>query len=184
MSRVCPLSFSALVWPFAIFLLGRGLEIHPSISKQFCGLQQFFSRVVDFMFLQVVLQVSREFQRLSEFQVLHDWFSSLVNSRTVRKIQTLKFLPQWFSMLKASLTIQQTPGMLQFGVSTGPSASAGPLVGLPFLGTGLTLTQRTVGICVRTQGNFGVFGHSEAESSLHRLVTLQLLFLSVRRGTM
>ena len=70
--------------------------IHRSLDAIF---QQFFSRVVDFMFLQVVLQVCREFQHLSEFQVLHDWFSSPVNSRTVRKIQTLKFLPQWFPML-------------------------------------------------------------------------------------
>ena len=221
MSRVCPFSFLALVWPFAIFLLGRWLEIYPSTSKQFCGcdpsgldsepstdcwaftwfcmttslqaaihcsldaiFQQFFSRVVDFMFLQVVLQVCREFQHLSEFQVLHDWFSSLVNSRTVRKIQTLKFLPQWFSMLKASLTIQQTPGMLQFGVSTGPSASAGPLVGLPRLGTGLTFTQRTVSICGRAQGNFGHCGHCEVEFSLHCWVTLQLPFPFVCSITM
>ena len=136
MSRVCPFPFLALVWPFAIFLLGRWLEIYPSTSKQFCGcdpsgldsepstdcwaftwfcmttslqaaihcsldaiFQQFFSQVMDFMFLQVALQVRREFQRLSEFQVLHDWFVSLVNRRTIRKIQTLKILPQWFPML-------------------------------------------------------------------------------------
>ena len=37
MSRVCPFPFLALVWPFAIFLLGRWLEIYPSTSKQFCG---------------------------------------------------------------------------------------------------------------------------------------------------
>ena len=37
MSRVCPFPFSALVWPFEIFLLGRWLEIYPSTSKQFCG---------------------------------------------------------------------------------------------------------------------------------------------------
>ena len=61
--------------------------------------QQFFSRVVDFIFLRVVLQVHRELQRLSEFQVLHDWFSSLVNRRTVSKIQTLKILPQWIPRL-------------------------------------------------------------------------------------
>ena len=41
----------------------------------------------------------RELQRLSEFQVLHDWFSSLVNRRTVSKIQTLKILPQWIPRL-------------------------------------------------------------------------------------
>ena len=127
MSRVCPFSFLVLVWPFALFLMGRWLEIDPSTSEQFClrdpsgldaeqftdfwaftwfcmttGLpsaihcsldaifQQFFSRVVDFMFLQVVLQVRRELRRLSEFHVLHDWFSSLVNRRIVRKLQTVK----------------------------------------------------------------------------------------------
>ena len=43
---------------------------------------------------------------------------------------------------------------MQFGVSAGPSASARPLVGLPFSGTGLTFTQCTVSLCVHTQGNF------------------------------
>ena len=47
-----------------------------------------------------------------------------------------------------------TPGILQFGISAGPSASARPLVGLPFSGTGLTFTQCTVSLCVHTQGNF------------------------------
>ena len=135
MSRVCPFSFLVLVWPFALFLMGRWLEIDPSTSEQFClrdpsgldaeqftdfwaftwfcmttGLpsaihcsldaifQQFFSRVVDFMFLQVVLQVRRELRRLSEFHVLHDWFSSLVNRRIVRKLQTVKSFPQWIPM--------------------------------------------------------------------------------------
>ena len=74
--------------------------------------------------------------------------------------------------------------MLQLGVSTGPSASAGPLVGLLSLGTGLTFMQRTVSICGRTQGNFGHCGHSEVEFSLHRWVTLQLPFPFVCRITM
>ena len=136
MYRVCLFPILALVWPFAIFILGRWLEIYPNTSNQFCGcdpsgmdsgpstdcwtftwfcmstslpsaincsleaiFQQFFSRVVDFMFLRVVLRVCREFQCLSEFQVLLDWFSSLVNRRAVRMIQTLKILPQWFQML-------------------------------------------------------------------------------------
>ena len=85
-------------WAFTWFCMTTSL---PSASH--CLLdeifQQFFSRVVDFMFLQVVLQVRRESQFLSKFQVLQDWFSSLVNSHTVRKIQVLKILPQWFPML-------------------------------------------------------------------------------------
>ena len=32
---------------------------------------------------------------LSEFQVLRDWFISLVNSRIARKIQTVKSFPRW-----------------------------------------------------------------------------------------
>ena len=36
MSRVCPFSFLALVWPFANFLMDRWLEIDPSTSEQFC----------------------------------------------------------------------------------------------------------------------------------------------------
>ena len=136
MSRVCPFPFLALVWQFAIFLLGRWLEIYPSTSKQFCGCdpsgliseqstdcwaftwfcrttslppaihcsldafsQQFFSLVVDFMFLQVFLQLCRELQRLSESQVLHGWFSFPVSSRIIRKIQTLEILPQLIPML-------------------------------------------------------------------------------------
>ena len=51
------------------------------------------------MCLQVVLKVCRELQRLSESQVLHGWFSFLVNSRTIRKIQTLEILPQSSPML-------------------------------------------------------------------------------------
>ena len=161
--------------------------IHCSLDAIF---QQFFSRVVDFMFLQVALQVRREFQRLSEFQVLHDWFS--FSGEPSHYPQDTDF-EDFASMVpnvdfalasKASFTIQQTPGMLQFGASTQPSASAGPIFGLPFLGTGLTFTQRTVSICVRTQGNFGPCGHSEVEFSLHCWVTLQLPFLFVCSITM
>ena len=54
---------------------------------------------MDFIFLQVVLQVCRELQRLSESQVLHGWFSFPVNSRTIRKMQTLEILPQLIPML-------------------------------------------------------------------------------------
>jgi len=99
--------------------------IHCSLDAIF---QQFFSRVVDFMFLQVVLQVCREFQHLSEFQVLHDWFSSPVNSRTVRKIQTLKFLLQWFPML----TRPGIEGILHHPADSGDVAVWSHLLGCLF----------------------------------------------------
>ena len=81
-------------WAFTWFCMTTDSPsaIHCSLDANF---QQFFSRVVDFMALQVVLQVRRELQRLSEFQVLRDWFISLVNSRIARKIQTVKSFPRW-----------------------------------------------------------------------------------------
>ena len=85
-------------WAFTWFCMTTSLPsaIHCSLDATS---QQFFSLVVDFMFLQVVLQVCRELQRLSESQVLHGWFSFPVNSRTIRKMQTLEILPQLIPML-------------------------------------------------------------------------------------
>ena len=81
-------------WAFTWFCMTTDSPsaIHCSLDANF---QQFFSRVVDFMALQVVLQVRRELQRLSEFQVLRDWFISLVNSRIACKMQTVKSFPRW-----------------------------------------------------------------------------------------
>ena len=116
------------VWALTYFCMATCslLAIHRSLEANF---QQYFCWVVDFMFQQVVLQVRRE-----SFSV-QLWFapcmigSALLGTVTLsarcrRGVYFLSGAEHRSSLLSmATLVSQLTPGVSQFWVSTGLSAS-------------------------------------------------------------